>query len=841
MERGKYRLQKENSQKSVNKLLYQNILLSSDSRPLPYNDIVRVINENEQFDIERQNSNRYRFSVTLNGIFSNSLFNVTGDKSWSTFNESSFRDRTYPPNGISANDSEDFTYLESIAYHLKERNGWFGYLNPRINAFDDHEFNYMEPGKDKFDLLVNGKDNWELSITYPSSKLYNKVVENGLKITSIKSATVGNKSMVALCSPYTHNLTLGNRIRLFGTGNSGDFEVMRVGMDDGELKENVIVIDANLKDLNLSSLRFKKIHKGIECDYYLRVFKRVKTIHGEEFSKGDFDIYNLAFSKNIYDDQVVQFTNKNDVDLTDLTDNLGRPVSELYLTVIKTPNYGFTKIKSGLYLNNVDGINKYLDIPDIRRIHNGDVEPFTTSKPLNDAVNISDDEFIGDLVEYNPNLLLETVLSEVHHRFNTTNREENGSIKSVTTSNSGGRPRGARTSGTSRESGRSNYNTEQGEPLTRPDSNYKNAEFNDETNEESSESNYRYSRTNTYQWEPSLTRVQLLFSRDSEEACTARNEEYYYIDTSTFSSANSLSDDSDGTYRATAGYYSDLKIVRHWDGNRFTSSDSCGGSSGCSNMRATYSDTGKGTLLGGYCYETQDDTEGGRYYLDGQNYYEKYFAGGSNTSCNSIDTSRSGVIVDQFQYGLTTIKTGENEEIRRVNTNYDIGGVKYTVYVKWTGTDTIGPSIDAPYFVCNEAPTQEENPTQEEPEETTDAYVLGFRQEGYFYKPFHKIQIRNFSDYIEYGDESTVGIPEYATKTNEGYMWRDIMNIGFKAGESDYPFTNGAHYIHKNIVFPVKRQDPFGVYGLRYDGDIPDIQGIKLNQDNKVKRSGDDC
>ena len=52
---------------------------------------------------------------------------------------------------------------------------------------------------------------------------------------------------------------------------------------------------------------------------------------------------------------------------------------------------------------------------------------------------------------------------------------------------------------------------------------------------------------------------------------------------------------------------------------------------------------------------------------------------------------------------------------------------------------------------------------------------------------------------------------------------RDRLDIGtYDGGEEflDYPFTNGAHYLHKNICFMTMRQDPFGVYDLYYEGNI---------------------
>jgi hypothetical protein len=96
--------------------------------------------------------------------------------------------------------------------------------------------------------------------------------------------------------------------------------------------------------------------------------------------------------------------------------------------------------------------------------------------------------------------------------------------------------------------------------------------------------------------------------------------------------------------------------------------------------------------------------------------------------------------------------------------------------------------------------------------------ATGPRQEGYYYKPHYKFQIRNFSTYIEQGDLSTGGIPDYAEDLGDGrWLWRDFLSIGYDEGQEDpvnYPFLNGAHYLHSNLCFTLKRQDPFGFFGL---------------------------
>lgn len=52
------------------------------------------------------------------------------------------------------------------------------------------------------------------------------------------------------------------------------------------------------------------------------------------------------------------------------------------------------------------------------------------------------------------------------------------------------------------------------------------------------------------------------------------------------------------------------------------------------------------------------------------------------------------------------------------------------------------------------------------------------------------------------------------------YVWKNVKSCGdYMSGEDLYDsmFTNGAHYFHKGINFYLRRQDPYGVYGLSYN------------------------
>ena len=125
-------------------------------------------------------------------------------------------------------------------------------------------------------------------------------------------------------------------------------------------------------------------------------------------------------------------------------DNLGRPLSEIYLTIVKNDNDAdittknaqywleqqstlpaaiknrfWTKIKGGFLTEKNTSVNY-----NIRAI--GD--PDYSSSTWFENIDESDNEFVGDIVEYNSAELLERRLEEVYHRMNTIYREHLSTI-----------------------------------------------------------------------------------------------------------------------------------------------------------------------------------------------------------------------------------------------------------------------------------------------------------------------------------------------------------------------------------------------------------------------------
>jgi hypothetical protein len=447
-ERTKKRLKNEDSKTSVNGDVFLKIGIDSKEKLLPTNEINKIVNVGDVFNNERNECKFYRIIGTINPLVSNPLFNLSNlsilnKYTWSRFNSNEFLKTTY---------------LNSINDNLKEKDGWFGFFDPNISNAGLCNFIDMEPKRERFSFLPDTNPfnstlgqqpvkNWELIITYPKDvdKTHN-LVNNGLLIIEVLPSDISTRQMTAIGLACRHNLSIGDIVRISGTnGYNGDHEVISLGLSNGDYKDYYFVIDVpNNGSINNSS-RMKKIMNGIESEYYFRKFKKIKTKTSLVIEPDDYETYQVGFSENIFTDKIIQYVFNEDIDISDLTDNLGRPLSQIFLTVIKTDsNNLFTSVSSGIETPFIDklntsDINTFLkSVPAINKIHNGGNLPFPSHTPLETNVKIinnnnilDNDYYYGDLVEYNKTTLDEVILSVVSHRFNTLNRETQSGLNYV--------------------------------------------------------------------------------------------------------------------------------------------------------------------------------------------------------------------------------------------------------------------------------------------------------------------------------------------------------------------------------------------------------------------------
>lgn len=336
--------------------------------------------------------------------------------------------------------------------------------------------------------------NWDLFLTYPYENDYNNaLISGGLLIKSIELAFNSVGRRIVLFSTYTkHNLSIGTAFNLYIANKEKNNEVKVIKVENilvnslGNVKKedeehyfyttqtDIISqilsnneeidddtdndeINKQIKDTG-ATFRLKHIVNGYESEYYIRKFKKLpnlnKIVNKEdeltldksycvnEFEKwikdkpNDFDKeqYQLAFSSTIYNDNNTQVTWTDGINIDNILDNRGRPLTEIYLTVMKR-NKGYSEwytdrdvtnqnIEYSHCFGNVswgfdllsakseEEINLQENLQDVKLIHN-----------VVDIDIVNADEFNGDIVEYNVTTCNETVLEDCYFRFNTYLRE----------------------------------------------------------------------------------------------------------------------------------------------------------------------------------------------------------------------------------------------------------------------------------------------------------------------------------------------------------------------------------------------------------------------------------
>ena len=361
-------------------------------------------------------------------------------------------------------------------------------------------------------------------------------VRNGLSFSVVEEyMTDGDKRRVLLQSTNSiHNLHPNDKINLYykagedgGYDEDGTFvgifnvQVKGIGNKNGELQQYYFSVDSddvqewfnedgelvNVQEVddngNLTGGtrgRFCKVVFGAENMYYFRVFRRLpnfneiskdedRAYYIGKYNKPEHDfnseINKLAFANNIYGDNIVQILYLDDIDVNGLTDNLERPVSDIYLTIVKandghdlwypesgSPVYDderitiarpFGKVTSGIDLppedafmrnynvhrihnidfkkvcetydevfnrpyENLGNLYKNYDIIGEKKSTNDDDRCLDTEilkplKTLEDDIRIDREFFLGDMVEFCIPKYEETILEPVYHRFNTAQRE----------------------------------------------------------------------------------------------------------------------------------------------------------------------------------------------------------------------------------------------------------------------------------------------------------------------------------------------------------------------------------------------------------------------------------
>ena len=241
-------------------------------------------------------------------------------------------------------------------------------------------------------------------------------------------------------------------------------------------------------DDSAQHISYKKVVNDIECEYYVRIFSKIpnfknasadtsneyqiyknnaELLHTYQDKKYDFEnhVSRLAFAKNIYTDEVGEVVFTDDINIANLKDNLGRPLSSICLTIIKNNKgykewYGydystewneteitsstveyshcFGKVTCGIETSDESTCNKEItsiytisNDPNVSHSFGYNVENINGGHRTYENCDIGENEiwfdfdkhYYGDLCYYDNYNVIERSIQPIMHRFNTAQRE----------------------------------------------------------------------------------------------------------------------------------------------------------------------------------------------------------------------------------------------------------------------------------------------------------------------------------------------------------------------------------------------------------------------------------
>ena len=603
-------------------------------------------------------------------------------------------------------------------------------------------------------------------------------------------------------------------------------------------KKDIYDADNNLKTvlinkiLKYSNFRIRRCVKGVKSTYYIRQFRKIpnlraaqremtdeEALHKSKFN-GVFDsyiadnaldpvnpnyqrnfnneMYQLGFASSIYNDNVAQITFMDGVNVKGLTDNLGRPLTEIYYTIVKNnaghevwyhneePLYSNKDIRE-LYENNKEGFKEKYGaeydgytvefshcfgkvtsgfetyvMPDDRKETTGPIEYWKKlssvhhiSNIVNDGVNggsspiykdedsrtldkdikYTDTFFYGDLVEFNGVDFAEKTISKVMHRFNTAQRE--------------------------------------------------------------TENNPYYSQ---YQYHE-------IVEDDYDPQYKEGTDPF---DLKEFSAVNGIQD-GDTSKPMTTDF---------------------------AKRKADYATISRPE---GYYYQAHYPIQIREYtqVLQGSHYTLRVRM--------AKPVQREGILIQVKTYIAHNLST--NDIIFICDDESDVRYITRCVKVIDRTTFLMSPNYEE--YVVN-ATDFEDKEYISNLKDSVRNTETGIKNINKYEKRFSWLELCNilngeFDDDINYPNlvlrRKNIDIPDYATYIGGNqYLWRNIINIGDTRATTidDYIFANGYFYITQSINFFLKRQDPFASNGLYFDGEdkypfFPnDPSGVRQKENNYI-------
>lgn len=416
-------------------------------------DRTTLLNIEERFNHERQISTKFRLVGKITHIFDNS---ITGKTSYTPF-------------------TNTLSYTNAIDIKTNPQPpssaDWHGYP-----SYDEFTFFRTKGIQNHVDYLPKsaGTYNWSVYVTYPSSNddnqqmeytddefqtVNNFVVSDGIPYV-VKNRVENGKKLISLYCGYKHNVNPGEWVYLKNPVDGKHiFEVYSIG-DNAYGNEDKVL---NIFDFGYTGTGFNNQVTGnlkriislnntgeTMSRYYVRkhaILTEPKNVdlHKMGFENNPFKkVQKLEYSaltpnneqriSTINGNQTFGFSVDRDIDIIGITDNQGRPISELFVTIINKGYMGWfnrpwnnsssSALEVGWDFNFKNSVMDSWWYKD--NLKNKDNIPYNNYQINNiDFYYNRDlqigDEIKGDICEWNDYDQKEVMLSKISHKisFNT--------------------------------------------------------------------------------------------------------------------------------------------------------------------------------------------------------------------------------------------------------------------------------------------------------------------------------------------------------------------------------------------------------------------------------------
>lgn len=423
-----------------------------------------------RFDSERQKSTTFNFTCKFTLLFENVYSGLTQPTT-----------NPYPP--INRN----LYYINPILSRTLQNSGpdpsseiaWAGL--PQYHEFDFIRTDYDVPGYTvstngvaphvSFNPLDASYYNWTFYLSYPfendsvkecqtlleDGTTFDWSIGNGIPFT-VKNTTINGRRVIQMTCPFNHNLSVGDSVELSISCNSLNiYDVYTVGDSYANNDERIFTIynlgysdcgnfyDGAIGLLKRVSIKSNPIES--KSRYYIRRHKIITEYTDSELTKTGFEnnpfrnttkFETSALTPNLTPrisikegSQNYNLSFRNDIDINNLLDNLNRPVTEFYTTVVNRGYFGFFNkpvlgnvgLKQGWEFNLGPSLNSWWNDNNTLCYTNVETDSYQKLSPggtnLRFYYNLPytiGDTLDGDICEWNNITQTETVLSEYYHK-----------------------------------------------------------------------------------------------------------------------------------------------------------------------------------------------------------------------------------------------------------------------------------------------------------------------------------------------------------------------------------------------------------------------------------------